>query len=334
MEKTMMAANLHAVGDLRYEAVPMPVCGADEVLISVKFCGICGSDIPRVLSKGTYHFPTIPGHEFSGVVAYDPQNELNGKRVAVYPLIPCRKCDMCQKEHYELCHDYDYYGSRRDGGYAEYLAVKRWNLVPLPNEVSFEEGAMCEPVSVAHHAVSRLHLKAGDTALISGAGPIGLLAAQWMKAYGATKVYLFDIVPEKIEFAKKMGFDEYKDGITVDAALEGTGYADALSRCLEAVKHHGNMVLMGNPARSVELSQQAYWCILRKELNVTGTWNSSFGTQANDWKASVDAMASKNIQAKPLISHIYPLSRCNEAFEMIASRREFCNRVMFRIGEE
>lgn len=333
MKKTMMAANLHGAGDLRYEEVPMPVCGPDEVLLAVRFCGICGSDVPRVLSKGTYHFPTIPGHEFSGVIQYDPRQELTGKRVAVYPLIPCRKCDMCQKELYELCRDYDYYGSRRDGGYAEYLAVRRWNVVPLPDAVSFEEGAMCEPVSVAHHAVSRLYLQPGDRVLISGAGPIGLLAAQWMRAFGASEIYLFDIVPEKIAFARQMGFEAYRDGVEVDAVLEGTGFSDALARCLEAVRHHGSVVLMGNPSRAVELSQKTYWCILRKELNVTGTWNSGFNSRMNDWTASLEAMAEKRIRATELISHFYPLSQCNEAFSMIAGRREFYNRVMFRIGE-
>jgi len=334
MEKIMMAANLYGIGDLRYEEVPMPQCSEDEVLVSVKFCGICGSDIQRVFKSGAYYYPIILGHEFSGIVRYDPKNELTGKRVAVYPLIPCRHCVMCGQELYELCSDYDYYGSRRNGGYAEYIAVKRWNLVFLPDEVSYEEGAMCEPVSVAHHAVSRLEIKQGDSVVISGAGPIGLIAAQWMKAFGAAKVFLFDIVPEKIEFAVKMGFEEYKDGIEVDAALEGTGYTDALSRCLEAVKRHGNVVLMGNPARSVELSQETYWCILRKELNVTGSWNSSFSPHVNDWNAALKAMAGKEIQVMPLISHIYPLARCNDAFRMLADNSEFHNRVMFRIGED
>lgn len=333
MKTEMMAANLHGIGDLRYETVPVPVCGEDEVLVAVKYCGICGSDVARVLTKGTYHFPTIPGHEFSGVVEYDPRGELTGRRVCVYPLLPCGKCEMCQEKTYELCENYDYYGSRRDGGFAEYLAVKRWNLEFLPDGVSLEEGAMCEPVSVAHHAVSRLQVRPGDSVLVSGAGPIGLLVAQWCKAYGAEKVYLFDVVKEKMDFANRLGFLEYRDDITVDAALEGTGYANALTRCLGAVKRHGHMVLMGNPAREMTLTQHAYWHILRKELYITGTWNSSFSPERNDWVSSLEAMASGKLQVKSLISHVYPLSRINDAFAMLKERKEFSNRVMIAIEE-
>ena len=141
--KTMHAAVLHAVGDLRYEEVAFPAVAEDEVLVKVKNCGICGSDVGRVLAHGTYHFPTIPGHEFSGEVVFDAENKLTGKRVAVFPLLPCFSCENCKEERYANCTNYNYYGSRCDGGYAEYIAVKRFNLVELPDAVSFEEGAMC-----------------------------------------------------------------------------------------------------------------------------------------------------------------------------------------------
>lgn len=333
MTETMMAANLHAPADLRYEAVPLPLCASDEILVNIKYCGICGSDVARVLKKGTYHFPTIPGHEFSGIVVQDPMGELVGQRVTVFPLLPCKQCSMCHQGLYELCSDYDYYGSRRDGGFAEYLAVKRWNLLALPDNVSFEEGAMTEPAAVAHHAVARLGLHVGDSVLISGAGPIALLTAQWMRLFGAEKVYLFDIVPEKIAFAKQMGFLEYQDGIPVDAALEGTGFSDALQRCLAAVRPHGKLVLMGNPSRNVEMTPATYWHILRKELFVTGTWNSSFGSNHDDWHAVLRAMSDKKLSVRPLISHIYPLSQCNDAFQMLAEHREFSNRVLLKAGE-
>jgi len=125
----MKSANLHAIGDLRYEEVKVPVCKEDEVFVKIKNCGICGSDIGRVLDHGTYHFPTIPGHEFSGQVIYDPEGNLEGKRVAIFPLLPCFSCDMCKEERYAQCRDYDYYGSRRNGAFAEYIAV-RFMLFP------------------------------------------------------------------------------------------------------------------------------------------------------------------------------------------------------------
>ena len=171
--KIMKCANLHGINDLRYEDIPMPECGQDEVLVAVKSCGICGSDVPRVYTKGTYHFPTVIGHEFAGRVVWDPQKEYEGEKVAVFPLLPCFHCKSCEEGNYATCENYDYYGSRRNGGMSEYIAVKRWNLLRVPERVSYNEAAMCEPVSVARHAICKLSIKEGDNLLISGAGPIG-----------------------------------------------------------------------------------------------------------------------------------------------------------------
>jgi len=328
------SAVLHGVCDLRYETTLVEAPSDDEVLIRVKSCGICGSDIDRVFKKGTYHFPTVIGHEFSGEVVFDCENKLFGKRVAVFPLIPCFKCESCKNENYATCENYDYYGSRRDGGMTEYIAVKRWNLLLLPDGLSFDEGAMCEPVSVARHAALKLNIKNGDNVYITGAGPIGLIIGQWAKLFGASEVYYKDIDERKINFAKKLGFCEYKKGVRIDCALEGTGFSDALKSCLEAVSPRKRVVFMGNPAGEINLSQQTYWHILRKELNVCGTWNSSFGTNENDWKESLLAMAEGKIDVKPLITHKFALSQCNTAFEMMKNKTEFFNKVMLNMGDE
>ena len=330
--KTMKCANLHNIHDLRYEDIPMPECGEDEVLVKVQSCGICGSDIPRVYTKGTYHFPTVIGHEFSGRVVYDPRKELDEKNVAVFPLLPCFQCDSCKMGNYATCEDYDYYGSRRNGGMSEYIAVKRWNLLPIPESVGYNEAAMCEPVSVARHAVCKLNIKEGDSLLISGAGPIGILAGQWAKSFGANKVYYIDIDSRKIDLAEQCGFSEYREKIQVNCALEGTGFSDALAKCLAAVKPSGKMVLMGNPAGEMKLSQNTYWHILRKELTVYGTWNSSYNDRQNDWKESLKAMAEGKINVKPLITHTYPLDACNQAFEMMKNKSEFFCKVMLTMG--
>lgn len=334
MKRKIKCANLYAVNDLRYEETDMPECKADEVLIRVKSCGICGSDLSRVFGKGTYHFPTIIGHEFSGTVDYDPKNELTGKKAVVFPLLPCFECKSCKEKNYATCESYDYYGSRRDGGMTEYIAVKRWNVLIMPDKLSCDEGAMCEPASVARHAVGKLEIKPGDSVFISGAGPIGLIAGQWAKNFGAKDVYYIDTDKRKLEFAEKIGFYEYKKGVSSDCFLEGTGAADALARCLEAVKPRGRAVFMGNPPGDVNLKQSEYWHILRKELKISGTWNSSYNDVENDWKESLAAMAEGKINVKPLITHKYPLSECNKAFEMMRSRSEFYNKVILNMNEE
>ena len=331
MKNTMKALNLHAVDDLRLDSLPIPECKDDEVLVKIAFCGICGSDIPRVYSKGTYHFPTVIGHEFSGVVEYDPKNELTGKRVAVFPLIPCFECESCKNERYALCTDYDYYGSRRDGAMAEYLAIKRFNALILPDDVSLEAGAMCEPSAVACHATKKLGDLTGKSVLISGAGPIGILAAMFCTHKGAERVFFFDIDKSKIRAAERLGFHEYTDDVSVDVAVEGTGAGPALVRCLKALKPFGKIVLMGNPSRGVEMSQAEYWYILRKELQLFGTWNSSYGEKENDWRDAIDAMSKGIINPETLITHRFSLEEYKEAFELMRDRKGFYQKVMLEV---
>ncbi|MCQ2428603.1 MAG: galactitol-1-phosphate 5-dehydrogenase [Clostridia bacterium] len=326
----MNAAVLHAVGDLRYEKVPMPLPKDGEVLMKIGACGICGSDIPRVFEKGTYHFPTVPGHEFAGtVVAGD--DALVGKKAAVFPLLPCRKCTACEMGEYANCSNYDYYGSRRDGAFAEYLAVDKRNLVLLPEGLDCETASLCEPAAVARAAVRKLGITLGDLVVIWGAGPIGLMAAQWAKAAGARDVKVVDISEEKLAFAKKFGFEAYdkeRDGLC-DCALEGTGAGPALSYLVTCVKSHGHVVLMGNPARDMTIKQSDYSQILRREIILRGTWNSSFNTSVNDWQAAVNAMADGTLKCRELITHRFALSDCNKALEMMRDKKEFFTKVTF-----
>lgn len=334
MIKTAKSAKLYAVNDLRYEDTIVEELNKDEVLVQVKSCGICGSDIDRVYKKGTYHFPTIIGHEFSGKVVYDPEEKLSDKNVVIFPLLPCFECKSCKNGSYATCEDYDYYGSRRDGGMTEYIAIKRWNLLVMPDNLKFDEGAMCEPVSVARHAILKLDIQKGDNIFISGAGPIGLIAGQWTKMFGAENVYYADIDKRKIQLAQSLGFYEYKEDVLVDCALEGTGYSNALELCLKNTKPNGKVVFMGNPAGEMILSQNTYWYILRKELKIFGTWNSSYNDIENDWRESLKAMSQGKINVKPLITHKFPLSQCNEAFEMIKNKTEFYNKVILNMNEE
>ena len=334
-KKTMKAAVLHAVGDLRYEEVPYPVAGEGEVLLRVMAAGVCGSDIPRVFTKGTYHFPTIPGHEFAGRIVESRDPALLGRKAAVFPLLPCRKCAACQVGEYVKCEHYDYYGSRRDGAFAEYLAVDRRNLVLLDDSISFEVASLMEPAAVARAAVRRMQIGLGDTVVIFGAGPIGLLAAQWAVQAGAGVVRVVDISEEKLAFAKQFGFEAYdpdRDGLC-HCALEGTGASAALNNAVKALAPNGRLVLMGNPFGDMTIERSVYSEILRREITLCGTWNSSYNDRINDWKAVADAMAKGSMRFAELITHRFPLSRCNEALEMMRDKKEFFTKVTF-VSEE
>ena len=155
----MKAMRLHAVNDFRLDEIEKPVPRGEEILVKIGACGICGSDIPRVFELGTRVYPVALGHEFSGTVVEvgDEKNrDLIGKRAAVFPLIPCRQCPPCKIGSYCQCENYDYLGSRSNGGFAEYCLVpSRWHLVFSENpDVDLEELCMVEPICVAQHAIS------------------------------------------------------------------------------------------------------------------------------------------------------------------------------------
>lgn len=346
----MKACVLHGIDDLRFEDVAAPVPSRGEVLIKIRTSGICGSDIPRIFTKGTYRFPTIPGHEFAGQIIQLGENvdqSYVGRKAAVFPLIPCRKCEACQIGEYAQCKDYNYFGSRCDGGFAEYIAVPVWNLVIVPDRISYEEAAMAEPAAVAIHALRQAGIEMGDNVAIFGAGPIGLMLGQWAEAWGAGKVMLFDIDDGKISFTKEMGFkyvfnskdsdplqwiNDITGGRGADVAIEGAGVSSALEQCLICVRPFGRIVAMGNPAEEMKVSQKAYWELLRKQLKISGTWNSSFtALPKNDWNLAVNAMEQGRINVKPFITHRFSLGQCNEALAMMRDRTAFYNKVMFTI---
>ena len=161
----MKAWVLHNIGDIRFDGVEEPTLREQEVLVKVRAAGICGSDIPRIYQTGAYSHPLIPGHEFSGEVVKVgalADTALQGQRVGIFPLIPCRTCPPCRKMQYEMCRSYSYLGSRQDGGFAEYTAVPQENLIPIPDSVTFEDAAMLEPMAVAVHAMRRIGVNADD----------------------------------------------------------------------------------------------------------------------------------------------------------------------------
>jgi L-iditol 2-dehydrogenase len=321
----MKAAILYGLNDIRCENADIPDVGINEELFHVSYAGICGSDIDRVYGKGAYHYPIILGHEFSGY------RQGSGKKAVVFPMIPCMKCAMCQIGEYASCSDYDYYGSRRNGGFAEYIAVNKWNIIEAPIDVDMEALAMTEPAAVALHAIDMLALKQGQSVLITGAGPIGLLLGQWARLSGAGKVYYVDIDKRKLKCAEELGFMIYC-GEKVDAAVEGTGVSAPLSMCLEAVRAKSIIVLMGNPSGDIRLTQNEYWHILRKQLILKGTWNSSYNILRNEWQISVDAISNGKLDVMPLISHRFMLDDCATAFAVLYKKDQLVNKVMFKVG--
>lgn len=365
----MKAAVLHAIGDLRFEEVPLPKIEKGEVLVKVKACGICSSDIARVMEKGTYSFPLIPGHELSGQVTdireiSDCNKESEGvsfkkeDRVVVVPLLPCHRCPHCRVGEYNLCDDYNYLGSRCNGGFAEYVKAPQENLIKFSAGVSFEEAALTEPASVALHALHRAKMEPGDKIAILGTGTIGILLAQWARILGASEVYLVDVREQKLAVAEEYDFkktvnaskeDTVKSILEktgqrgVDISIEAAGNPITFKQSIQIARKGGKVVFLGNMRGEVTLSDELISTILRKELTMYGTWNSRFTPlkknsltgftplPRNEWVTTLHSIKVGKLRVKPLITHRFALKEVEKVFQMMYKGEEFFNKVIFVI---
>lgn len=345
----MDALVLHGVGDLRLVQMPIPTVSEGQVRVRIGFCGVCGSDIPRIFSKGTYNFPTICGHEFAGTIELcGPEvDEFNqGDKVVVFPLIWCGKCAACENGKYVQCSDYDYLGSRSDGAFAEFVVAPKENIIRIPEGVTLAEAAQTEPAAVALHAVRRVQEPiVGKTMAIFGTGPIGLMVAQWARIMGSTQVLLFDIRTEKLELARNLGFEcvyDSRDTDPVDVintqtegdgahvCIEAAGVPQTYLNALGSVRRGGSVVLLGNPVADVTLPATLISQLMRREVRVLGTWNSDYSVPGNDddWRTVLQAIASGKLDLSPLITHKVSLKDSTEVLHMMKDKSEFYAKVL------
>jgi L-iditol 2-dehydrogenase len=320
----MKALLLKAYGEFIYQEVPKPEVREDEVLIRVRACGICGSDVHGMDgSTGRRRPPIIMGHEASGVIA-----EVGGKvtgwsqgdRVTFDSTIYCGVCWYCQRGLINLCDDRRVLGVscadyRQHGAFAEYVAVPQRVLYRLPEAVSFERAAMIEAVSIAVHAVERSPISLGDTAVVVGAGMIGLLVVQALRIAGCGHIIAVDLDEARLNLARRLGadlglkadacnvLDEVKHctrGRGADLAIEVVGTSPSFSSAVACVRKGGAVTLVGNLKPAVELPLQT---VVTRQLSLYGSCASS-----GEYPACLDLMARGAINAEALISATPPLA--------------------------
>jgi L-iditol 2-dehydrogenase/galactitol-1-phosphate 5-dehydrogenase len=347
----MKAMVLESQGQLTYKDVPEPLrVGSRPVLLRIAAVGVCGSDLLRYAKGTAYHYPLILGHEFSAVVEEAPADSRfsSGDRVAVFPLIP-DPCDpFSQIGEYAVSSGYDYYGSRRDGAFAEWLWVPEENLLPVPPGVPLIHAAAVEPAAVSLHAMLKFKLPANASALVIGGGPIGAFAAQWLRILGCSRVIVADIDPRKLAVLQGLGFEiidaaqqdtvkaakELTGGRGVDCAVEASGLPVTMIQTIEAAAVFGQVMLLGDHHHDVTLSGPLISSMLRRELVVYGTWNSKITPAGkSDWDMVLSHMR-RDFQVAPLISHIATLDQGPQVFADMAARRIWTNKVIFAISEE
>lgn len=320
----MRALVLHGPNDFRLErGWPEPSSKPGWAKVRVAYAGICGSDLPRFGSKGSYHYPMVLGHEFSGIVeapSPDSTKFKEGERVAALPLIPCGKCEGCRQYGPFHCADYQFLGSRDDGGFAEFCLVPEDNLLRLPDDVDLKIGAFIEPLAVALHVVERSGFETGASALVYGAGTIGLLVALWLKTMGAKCVSVVDLREESLGIAELLGLHELvnpKSGGTFphaeyDFAYEAAGSQHALCDAIGRTRPLGRITVIGRETSDTVLPLPVFERMMRKELDVRTCWGYDLrgkegvlGDHLEKGRFPVAAMATQEVlleEAPPLVA--------------------------------
>jgi L-iditol 2-dehydrogenase len=340
--ESMTAAVMYAPGDIRVESAPVPSPGPGQVRLKVAACGVCGSDIPRMLRNGGYVMPIICGHEFSGWVeelGEDVAGFAIGDLVSVPPLIPCYRCDFCVQGEFGLCENYDYFGSRSNGAYAQYVVSPVGNLLKMPVGIDPRAAAMLDPAAIALHALWKTGLRTGHRVLVVGAGPIGLFAVQWAKLAGARDIVTIDLSEEKSAMALAAGATQAVQshgeakalaGRGFDIVLESAGVAVTADMAANLTGPQGHAVFVGIPHAPVTLSKETFNQFMRIEATLHGSWNSfSAPFPGDEWRTAADKLANGQLQWEFMITHELPLSELPAMMVKLGQRVEHSSKVIF-----
>lgn len=333
----MKALLLTAPSQLDLTDFPDPKPAEDEVLLRIRACGICGSDIHGWDgSTGRRRPPLIMGHEASGeVAAVGPRvtGWKKGDRVTFDSTIYCGVCRFCQSGHVNLCDNRRVVGVspieyKQHGAFAEYLTVPTRILYKLPDNLPHEQAAMVEPVSIAVHAVQRTKIVPGSTAVVVGSGMIGLLVIQTLKWAGAKQIIAVDLADNRLALAKRLGAThtinsgsgdvaaevaKLTDGLGADTAFEVVGIAPTLNLAIGVLKRGGTCVLVGNLSpKTQDFPLQA---VVTKELSILGSCSS-----AGEYPLCLELIAKGHINVKPMIETVAPLSEGAEWFTKLSAK--------------
>ena len=321
---------------LEIQDSPIPSFGKDEVLIRVKACGICGSDVHGYDgSSGRRIPPLIMGHEAAGLIeecGSEVSGFSKGDRVTFDSTVYCGKCSYCKKGQVNLCNNRMVLGVscadyRRHGAFAEFVTVPSHIIYKLPDTFPFEHAAMIEAVSVAVHAVGRISFDSGDKSLVVGAGMIGLLLIQAIRSAGCSEIIAVDMDNDRLNLAKKLGATQVinsqevdalsfilneTEGQGVDKSFEVVGATPTVQLSIHAVRKGGSVVMVGNLAPEVELPLQS---VVTREISLFGTCAS-----AGEYPKCIELMADGSIQVDPLISAKVALEEGPEWFDRLYGR--------------
>ena len=334
---TMQAAVYRGVNDVRLESVPVPDIGPAEILLRVHTCGVCGTDLKKI-ATGSHSAPRIFGHETSGVIAAVGDRVRNwrpGDRVVVFHHIPCRECYYCRHQTFAQCETYKKVGCTSGfepagGGFAEYVRVMDWiverGTVRIPQEISFEQACFVEPVNTCMKGIQALRLTPGETVLVIGQGPIGIILGVLAKRAGAT-VVTSDLYPQRLKIGESFGLDrkvdasqanvaaqvrEFTDGRGADAVILAVGGNGLIRTAMGAARPGGRILLFAQTQHGEAIIDPAAVCVEEKSL--VGSYSASVDLQEH----SVAFVMNREMDFERLISHRFPLREATHALELAA----------------
>lgn len=340
----MKAAVLDKPFSIAIKDCHVPELKRDEALIKVYCIGICGSDVHYYehgkIGRYEVKEPIILGHELAGEVikvGEDVRDVAVGDRVAVEPGITCGKCHYCKSGRYNLCPEVVFMATPPvDGAWAEYVSVRSDFLYKLPEKMSFEEGALLEPLSVGFHAMNRGKVGPADRVFITGLGPIGLLAIQSARMFGVIEIYASDVVPLRRELALKMGvtnvvdpmsedvqakLSEFTSGQGIDVIIETSGNQKVISNTLTYLNRGGRLVLVGLPTTSDIPINIPH--LIDSEMDVYGVFR-----YANTYQAAIQVLSRSNLNIESIITHKFALHDIKEAVEVARTEKDKSIKVM------
>lgn len=298
---------------IKYLDFKLPNIKEGEVLVNIKACGICGSDIPRLLEGKTHFKPIIAGHEASGIVTKSNSNHFNcGDNVIIVPLISCMKCIHCLKGAYALCKNYKFIGSSRYGAMADYCIVPEQNLIKFNmSELNYVKAACIEPITVGIHAIERIpQMDNTKDIIVFGCGTIGLFLIQSLLALGYKNIIAIENNPNKLEIAKSLGIKSALLSTDLTTNIQGTylfettGISDIQSIITRYCSDRGYIVLIGTAHKEVIVNPKDFELILRKELFITGSWMSySSPFPGDEWNLALKLLKENKINTDVMISN-------------------------------
>lgn len=346
----MKSLLLSAYSHLEVADLPLPSVGAQEVLVHVQACGICGSDVHGYDgTSGRRIPPIVMGHEAAGMVAAVGPGVTEfsvGDRVTFDSTVYCGECGFCANGDVNLCDKREVIGVscadyRRQGAFAEYVTVPARILYRLPDTITFAEAAMLEAVSVALHAVRLSQVAGGETALVIGAGMIGLLTLQAAKAAGCARVLIADVDTSRLELAARIGADEvlhcsgneltaeilrWTNGRGVDLALEAVGRNETVAAAIDCTRKGGIVTLIGNVTANVNLPLQK---VVTRQIRLQGSCAS-----AGEYPEAIRLLETGRIQVKPLITAVAPLEDGARWFQRLHDREPNLMKIILMPGEQ